>query len=177
MSYFKVLLVDDIDPAGVEVLQTTHSITPIVHSKISREKLLEIIPDVDGLIVRSATMIDREVLSKATQLKVVGRAGVGVDNVDLEAATEHGILVMNSPGGSTMTTAEHTIAMLFALARNIPQAYSSLKAHRWEKTRFKGVELTFMGLNNQNLHNLLFRGFLRLQFIHGADMVKRQVGI
>ena len=142
MSYFKVLLVDDIDPAGVEVLHSTHSITPIVHSKISREKLLEIIPDVDGLIVRSATLIDREVLSKATQLKVVGRAGVGVDNVDLEAATEHGILVMNSPGGSTMTTAEHTIAMLFALARNIPQAYSSLKAHQWEKTRFKGVELT-----------------------------------
>jgi D-3-phosphoglycerate dehydrogenase / 2-oxoglutarate reductase len=142
MSYFKVLLVDGIDPAGIEVLENTKSVTPIVHEKISREKLLEIIGDVDGLIVRSATTIDREVLSKATQLKVVGRAGVGVDNVDVDAATEHGILVMNSPGGSTMTTAEHTVAMLFSLARNIPQAYRTLKSHQWEKNKFKGVELT-----------------------------------
>src|SRR5215510_14277634 len=141
MSYFKVLLLDDIDPAGIEVLQATRSITPIVHSKISREKLLEIIPDVDGLIVRSATLIDREVLSKATQLKVVGRAGVDIDNVDLDAATEYGILVMNSPGGSTTTTAEHTVAMLFALARNIPQAYITLRGRQWEKNKFKGVEL------------------------------------
>jgi D-3-phosphoglycerate dehydrogenase len=142
MSYFKVLLVDGIDPAGVEILSSSGSITPIVHEKITREKTLEIVPEVDGLIVRSATLVDRELLSKAPQLKVVGRAGVGVDNVDLEAATEHGVLVMNSPGGSTTTTAEHTIAMLFALARNIPQAYETLKAHKWEKNKFKGVELT-----------------------------------
>jgi len=142
MSYFRVLLVDGIDPAGIEILEQTKSITAIVHDRISREKLLEIIPEADGLIVRSATSVDRELLSKAAQLKVVGRAGVGVDNVDLEAATEHGVLVMNSPGGSTTTTAEHTIAMLFALARNIPQAYRTLKAHKWEKNRFKGVELT-----------------------------------
>jgi D-3-phosphoglycerate dehydrogenase / 2-oxoglutarate reductase len=141
MSYFKILLVDGIDPSGIQILESTKSITPIVHEKLSREKLMEIIPEVDGIIVRSATSVDRELLSKAAHLKVVGRAGVGVDNVDIEAATGYGILVMNSPGGSTTTTAEHTIAMLFSLARNIPQAFESLKAHKWERNKFKGVEL------------------------------------
>src|SRR5437867_3766363 len=141
MSYFKVLLLDGIDPAGIDVIQQTGSIAPIVHNKISREKLLELIPEVDGVVVRSATIIDRELLEKAPQLKVVGRAGVGVDNVDVDAATEHGILVMNSPGGSTTTTAEHSIAMIFSLARNIPQAYRTLKNRQWEKNKFKGVEL------------------------------------
>src|SRR3990172_11618236 len=87
MSY-KVLLLDGIDPAGLEVIQRTGSITPIVHVKISRELLLELIPGVDAVVVRSGTAIDREVLAKARQLKVVGRAGVGVDNVDIDAATE-----------------------------------------------------------------------------------------
>ena len=141
MSYFKVLLLDGIDPAGVDIIERTKSITPIVHDKISREKLLEIVPEMDGVVVRSGTSVDRELIEKAAQLKVIGRAGVGVDNVDVDAATEHGILVMNSPGGSTTTTAEHTIAMLFALARNIPQAYRTLKNHQWEKSKFKGVEL------------------------------------
>src|SRR6185503_1886210 len=141
MSYFKVLLLDGIDPAGIDVIRQTGSISPVVHDKISREKLLEMISEVDGVIVRSATSIYRELLEKATQLKVVGRAGVGVDNVDVDAATEHGILVMNSPGGSTTTTAEHAIAMIFSLARKIPQAYKTLKNHQWEKTKFKGVEL------------------------------------
>src|SRR5215470_2573765 len=142
MANFRVLLVDGIDPAGIDVIARAGSITPVVHDKISREKLLEIIPEFDGIIVRSASVIDRPLLERTKQLKVVGRAGVGVDNVDLEAATEHGVLVMNSPGGSTTTTAEHTIAMLFALARNIPQAYKTLKAHKWDKNKFKGVELT-----------------------------------
>ena len=141
MSSFKVLLLDGIDPAGIELIQQTGSITALVHDKISRQKLLESISEIDGLVVRSATVIDREVIQKATGLKVIGRAGVGVDNVDVNAATEHGVLVMNSPGGSTTTTAEHTIAMLFALARNIPQAYETLKDHQWEKSKFKGVEL------------------------------------
>jgi D-3-phosphoglycerate dehydrogenase / 2-oxoglutarate reductase len=141
MAKFKVLLLDGIDPAGIEVIEKSGQITPLVHDKITREKLLEVIPDVDGVVVRSATQIDREVMLKAPRLKVVGRAGVGVDNVDVDAATERGILVMNSPGGSTTTTAEHTIAMLFAVARNIPQAYRSLKDRKWEKSKFKGVEL------------------------------------
>src|SRR4029434_5642403 len=89
-----------------------------------------------------ATTIDHELLQKAAKLKVVGRAGVGVDNVDIDTATERGILVMNSPGGSTTTTAEHAIAMLFALARSIPQAYRALKSGKWEKSKFKGTEIT-----------------------------------
>jgi len=141
MPRYRVLLLDGIDPAGIELIQRTNSLDPIVHEKIAREKLLDIIADVDGIIVRSGTAVDRELIQKAKRLRVIGRAGVGVDNVDLDAATERGVLVMNSPGGSTTTTAEHTIAMLFALARNIPQAYKTLKNRQWEKTRFKGVEL------------------------------------
>ena len=142
MSYFKVLLADGIDPVGIELIQKTKAIEPIVHSKLEREKLLEIIPEVDGIVVRSGTRVDREVIERSSKLKVVGRAGVGVDNVDIDAATEHGIIVMNSPDGSTTTTAEHTIAMMFALSRNIPQAYRLLKDRKWEKSRFKGVEMT-----------------------------------
>ncbi len=141
MSNLRVLLVDGIDPAGVEVIKRSGSIDPFVHDKISKDKLLELIPSMDGVIVRSATTIDKSVIEKASRLKVIGRAGVGIDNVDIEAATQSGVLVMNSPGGSTTTTAEHTIAMLFALARNIPQAYKKLKERQWEKTKFKGVEL------------------------------------
>lgn len=142
MPNFKVLLLDGIDPAGVDVIERTGEISAIVHNKIERDKLLEIVGDVDGIIVRSATSIDSELMKKATRLKVVGRAGVGVDNVDIETATERGVLVMNSPGGSTTTTAEHAIAMLFSLARSIPQAYLALKSGKWEKSKFKGVELT-----------------------------------
>jgi D-3-phosphoglycerate dehydrogenase len=123
-------------------LKKTGSIVPIVHDKISRDKLLELVPEADGIVVRSATVVDMELMQKATRLRVIGRAGVGVDNVDIDAATERGVLVMNSPGGSTTTTAEHAIAMLFALARSIPQAYLSLKSGRWEKSRFKGSEIT-----------------------------------
>jgi D-3-phosphoglycerate dehydrogenase len=138
---FKALLLDGIDPAGVEVIAETGSIVPIVHDKIDRAALLDIVGDADGLIVRSATLVDKELIARAPRLRVVGRAGVGIDNVDLDAATDRGILVMNSPGGSTTTTAEHAIAMLFALARSIPQAYVTLKNHKWDKGRFKGVEL------------------------------------
>jgi D-3-phosphoglycerate dehydrogenase len=141
MSNFKVLLLDGIDPAGVAIIKCTKSIEPVVHDRVARDRLLELVQDADGIIVRSATTVDRDLMRHAPRLKVIGRAGVGVDNVDIDAATEHGVLVMNSPGGSTTTTAEHTIAMLFALARSIPQAYAALKARRWEKNRFKGVEL------------------------------------
>src|SRR5205814_3057242 len=109
--------------------------------EVSSGELLQIAGDADGSIVRSGTTVDRELMQNAKQLKVIGRAGVGVDNVDVDAATESGVLVMNSPGGSTTTTAEHTIAMLFALARNIPQACKTLKNHQWEKSKFKGIEL------------------------------------
>src|SRR5215467_4643328 len=142
MSDYKALLLDGIDPAGVEIIKQCNSIEPVVHDKISRDKLLSIAGEADAIIVRSGTSVDRELIQKATRLRVIGRAGVGVDNVDVDAATERGVLVMNSPGGSTTTTAEHTIAMLFALARNIPQAYMALKNRKWEKSKFKGIEIT-----------------------------------
>jgi D-3-phosphoglycerate dehydrogenase len=141
MSEFRVLLTDGIDPAGVDVMRRTGAIEPIVEAKIAREKLLELVRDLDGIVVRSATQVDRELIGAAGRLKVIGRAGVGVDNVDLDAATERGIIVMNSPGGSTTTTAEHAVAMMFALSRNIPQAYRLLREGTWDKNRFKGVEL------------------------------------
>lgn len=141
MSRFKVLLLDGIDTAGVQVLSATRMIEAVVEPTGDRKALLEMVPDFDGLIVRSVTKVDRELLEKATRLRVVGRAGVGVDNVDVEAATERGVVVMNSPGGSTTTTAEHTIGMMFALSRNIPQAYYDLRNRTWDRTRFKGVEL------------------------------------
>src|SRR4030095_6292624 len=118
MATLNVLLLDGIDPAGIELLARTGAIVPIVHNKISREKLLELVPEADGIIVRSATTIDKEVIPKPHRHRGVGGAGVVVDNVDIDAATERGVLVMNSPGGSTTTTAEHAIAMLFALARS-----------------------------------------------------------
>ena len=141
MSEYKALLLDGIDPAGIEIIKACNAIEPVVHDKIARGKLLDIVEDADAIIVRSGTAVDRELIQKARRLRVIGRAGVGVDNVDVDTATERGVLVMNSPGGSTTTTAEHTIAMLFALARNIPQAYKTLKNHQWEKSKFKGIEL------------------------------------
>jgi D-3-phosphoglycerate dehydrogenase len=142
MPDFKVLLIDGIDPAGVDVLTAAPGIEPIVHARLTREELRELVPALDGIVVRSATSVDRDLIVRASRLKVIGRAGVGIDNVDLAAATERGVVVMNSPGGSTMTTAEHTLAMLFALSRNIPQAYRLLRDGQWEKTRFKGVEIS-----------------------------------
>ena len=141
MSNFKVLLTDGIDKAGVDLLGNTDIIDPLVDAKPGREKLLKSVLEVDGIVVRSATQVDRELIEAAPKLKVIGRAGVGVDNVDIDAATERGVIVMNSPGGSSTTTAEHAVAMMFALSRNIPQAFRLLKDGTWDKNRFKGVEL------------------------------------
>src|SRR4029077_14678855 len=97
--------------------------------------------DCDALLVRSAVKVNKDVLSKSPKLKVVGRAGVGVDNVDLEASTAAGVLVMNTPGGNAISVAEHTIGLMLSLARHIPQASTSTKAGKWEKKRFLGSEL------------------------------------
>lgn len=134
-------MADGIDEAGVEVLRETGAIDVVVRPALAREELLALAPGLDGLVVRSATRVDAAVIDQAGRLRVIGRAGVGVDNVDVRAATSKGVLVMNSPGGSTATTAEHTLAMLFALARNIPQAYRLLREGVWSRSRFQGVEL------------------------------------
>ncbi|MDT7043539.1 phosphoglycerate dehydrogenase [Candidatus Nitronereus thalassa] len=136
----KILVSDSLSTRGVEVLQQA-GYTADVKTKLSKEELLEEIKNYDGIIVRSATKVTAEVIEAGAQLKIIGRAGSGLDNVDKEAATRRGIVVMNTPGGNTITTAEHTIAMLVAMSRKIPQATASTKAGKWEKSKFMGTEL------------------------------------
>src|SRR5690349_21976049 len=107
-----------------------------------KEKLAAIIKDYDGLAIRSASKVSAKIIESAPRLRVIGRAGIGVDNVDVPAATKRGIIVMNTPFGNSITTAEHAIAMMFALARQLPEADASTKASKWEKNRFMGVEVT-----------------------------------
>ncbi|MBN8875215.1 MAG: phosphoglycerate dehydrogenase [Rhodospirillales bacterium] len=137
----KVLISDKLSPAAVEIFRR-RGIEVDVKPGLSPADLRAIIGDYDGLAIRSATKVTRELLDAATNLKVVGRAGIGVDNVDVRSATARGVVVMNTPLGNTITTAEHAIAMMFALARQIPEASASTKAGKWEKNRFMGVELT-----------------------------------
>ncbi len=112
-----------------------------VRPRISPEDLLKVIGDYDAIIIRSGTKVTAQVIEAGKKLKVVGRAGVGVDNVDVEAATRHGVLVMNTPGGNTVSAAEHAMAMMLALARNIVWADASLKSGKWERGKFMGTEL------------------------------------
>lgn len=136
----KVLISDKLDPLAVEIFEK-NKVEVDFKPGLSPEELLDIIPEYDGLAVRSATKVTAEVMDKAGNLKVIGRAGIGVDNIDVKAATEKGIVVMNTPFGNSITTAEHAIAMMFALARQIPQANESTHAGKWEKKRFMGTEL------------------------------------
>jgi D-3-phosphoglycerate dehydrogenase len=137
----KVLISDALSPAAVAIFRD-RGIEVDVKSGLSPAELRAIIGEYDGLAIRSATKVTRELLEAATNLKVVGRAGIGVDNVDIKSATARGVVVMNTPYGNAITTAEHAIAMMFALARQIPEASASTKAGKWEKNRFMGVELT-----------------------------------
>lgn len=136
----KVLISDKLDPLAQEIFEK-NGIEVDFKPGLSAEEQLEIIDQYDGLAIRSATTVTAEMIAKAKNLKVVGRAGIGVDNVDIPAATENGIVVMNTPFGNSITTAEHAIAMMFALARQIPQANESTHAGKWEKKRFMGTEL------------------------------------
>jgi D-3-phosphoglycerate dehydrogenase / 2-oxoglutarate reductase len=136
----KVLISDNLSTRGVEILKKA-GLEVEFRSKTSAEEIEKMIGDYDALIIRSATKVTAGLLEKATKLKVVGRAGSGLDNVDIPAANKKGVVVMNTPGGNTVTTAEHTLGMIFACARMIPQAYASMKAGKWEKKKFEGVEL------------------------------------
>ncbi len=136
----KVLVSDKLSDQGVRILQDA-GLTVDVKTKLTPEELLRVIPDYEGLVVRSSTKVTADVLAAATRLKVVGRAGTGLDNVDLTEATRRGVVVMNTPGGNTITTAEHTIALMLSMVRMIPQATASTKAGKWEKNRFLGMEL------------------------------------
>src|ERR1700709_437325 len=143
----KVLISDKLSPAAIEIFKD-RGVEVDVKTGLTPAELRAIIGEYDGLAIRSATKVMREVLEAATNLKVVGRAGIGVDNGDVKTATSHGVVVMNTPFGNAITTAEHAIALMFALARQLPEASASTKAGKWEKNRFMGVELTgkFLGL-------------------------------
>jgi D-3-phosphoglycerate dehydrogenase len=135
----KILVSDQLHPAGIEMLKEVGEVE--VRTGMPQEELIEVIKDKDALLVRSATKVTREVIEAAQNLKVIGRAGIGVDNIDLDAATERGIVVVNSPGASTITVSELTIGLMLALARNLTRADTSLKSGRWEKKKLIGVEL------------------------------------
>ncbi|SMB88601.1 D-3-phosphoglycerate dehydrogenase [Thermanaeromonas toyohensis ToBE] len=136
----RVLALDDIDIQGIKVLKEA-GLEVEARGKMAEEELKNVLPAFDALIVRSATKVTASALAGAKRLRIIGRAGVGIDNIDVEAATEKGILVVNAPEGNTIAAAEHTLALMLALARNIPQASALLKQGIWEKKKFVGVEL------------------------------------
>jgi D-3-phosphoglycerate dehydrogenase len=135
----KVLVSDSIDQAGLDILSQVAQVD--VKTGLPPEELVRIIPEYDALMIRSGTRVTQEVLEAGTQLKIIGRAGVGVDNVDVAAATRRGVVVVNSPEGNTIAAAEHAIAMMLSLSRHIPVANQSLKAGNWDRKKFTGVEV------------------------------------
>jgi D-3-phosphoglycerate dehydrogenase len=137
----KILVSDNLAEAGVEKLQSIPDFEVEVNTSLTHEELRQVIKEYDALVIRSATKVTADIIEAAERLKVIARAGIGLDNVDIAAATKRGIVVMNTPEGNVITTAEHTIAMLLALSRNIPQATYSLKSGKWEKKRFRGKEV------------------------------------
>ncbi|MFA5410545.1 MAG: phosphoglycerate dehydrogenase [Candidatus Omnitrophota bacterium] len=137
----KILVSDPLSEEGLKILKAVKEFQVDVKTELKPEALKEIIKNYDALIVRSATKVTKDIIAAAQKLRVIGRAGVGLDNVDLEAATQKGIIVMNTPGGNTISTAEHTMSMILALSRCIPQAHSSLKSGEWKRSKFMGTEL------------------------------------
>ncbi len=140
MSNIKVFIADDVNEEKLAPLRNA-GFTIEKRIKLSAEDLAEAVKDFDGLIVRSETKIRADLMDALPKLRVIGRAGVGVDNIDVKAATARGIVVMNAPDGNTITTAEHTIALLVSMARNVPQAHALLQSGVWDKKKFVGVEL------------------------------------
>ncbi len=142
---YKVMVRDNMSPIAKEILEATGKLEVVVDNDKATsdpKTLSKIIGEFHGLAIRSGTRITEEVLKNAGQLQVIGRAGIGVDNIDVPAATKQGIVVMNAPGGNTITTAEHTISLMLALARNIPQGTASLRQGKWEKKALSGIEIT-----------------------------------
>jgi len=137
----KILVSDKLANEGVKILKDVKGFEVDCIYGLDPEKLKDIIKDYDALIVRSGTTVTADIIEAADKLKFIGRAGVGLDNVDLKAATKKGVVAMNTPAGNTTSTAEHTMSMILALSRNIPQAYCSMRAGKWERSKFGGVEL------------------------------------
>ena len=161
----KILIADNLENEGVEILQNSQLFDVDFRKKTTKDELLQLIPNVHGLIIRSATKVNAEILEKASKLKVVIRAGVGVDNIDIPACSQKGVVVMNAPAGNAISTAEQAIAMMFSLARNIPQANASMKDKQWEKTKFKGSQITDKTIGVVGLGRI------------GKEVVKRSKGL
>jgi len=151
---YRVLLSDSLGPEGLARLHEQPDLQVDHKPGLPPEELCRIIGDYDGLVVRSGTKVTADVIAHATKLRVIGRAGIGVDNIDVDAATARGIVVMNTPGGSNVTTAEHAIAMMLALARNIPQAAAAVRAGEWPRSRWLGTELCNKVLGIVGLGNI-----------------------
>ncbi len=160
----KVLVSDNISPRGVEIMKKA-GLDVDVKTGMKPDELKACIGEYEGLVIRSATKVTADVIEVSSKLKVIGRAGSGLDNVDKAAASKKGIVVMNTPGGNTITTAEHSMAMLFSVARMIPQATASMKAGKWEKKKFMGVELYHKTLGIVGLGNI------------GSQVAKRAQGL
>ncbi|MBO8170650.1 MAG: phosphoglycerate dehydrogenase [Bacillaceae bacterium] len=158
---FKVLISDPLSEQGIKSLLDAEDVQVDVNTGLSEEEIIRIIPEYDAMIVRSQTKVTPAILAAAKNLKVIGRAGVGVDNIDINAATKAGVVVINAPDGNTITTAEHTFAMLLSMARNIPQAYKNTTQGEWNRKKYLGVEL-----NNKTLGII---GFGRI----GSEVAKR----
>jgi len=137
----RVLVSDSLSEQGLAILRQGHDLTVDYQPGLSEEALAAAIPGADALVIRSGSKVTARVIAAATNLRVIGRAGIGVDNVDVPAASKRGVVVMNTPTGNAVTTAEHAIALLMSLARLIPQASQSMKAGKWEKKKFEGREL------------------------------------
>ena len=137
----KVLIADAISQRGVDELSRDRAIEAIVKTGLSEKELVDLVPEFSALVVRSQTKVTADILNAGTKLRVVGRAGVGVDNVDVETATRRGIIVLNAPGGNTVSTAEHAFSLLLSAARKIPQADANVRSKNWDKKNFEGVEL------------------------------------
>ncbi|MBE0617727.1 MAG: phosphoglycerate dehydrogenase, partial [Proteobacteria bacterium] len=150
----RVLVSDSLSRQGIEILQAADGIQVDVKTGLKADELKAIIGGYDALVVRSSTKVTAELLEAAANLKVVGRAGIGVDNVDVTAATKRGVVVMNTPGGNTVTTAEHALALMMSLVRFVPQATMSMKAGEWEKKKFQGHELCGKSLGVVGLGNI-----------------------
>jgi D-3-phosphoglycerate dehydrogenase len=151
---FRVLIADDMSAKAKEVLETSSKIQVDVKTKLPPEELSSIIGDYQCLVVRSATKVTASIIEAGGKLQLIGRAGIGVDNIDVTAASRRGILVENAPSGNSVTTAEHAISLLMSLARQIPQATASMKARKWEKNAFKGRELMGKTLGVIGLGNI-----------------------
>lgn len=142
MPPFKILVADPLSEAGMQVFAAQNGSFQVeTKLKLSPDDLKKAVADVDAVIVRSESKITAEILAAAKKVKIVGRAGVGVDNIDVNAASRQGVIVVNVPGGNTISAAEHTVAMILAVSRNIPQANASLKAGEWKRSQFTGTEL------------------------------------